>query len=124
MKKKIFTVVLGFLLLIMFASSAYCSSAAIKKGMIERLPVINALKVKGIVGENNKGFLQFITNKKEKENVINAENKARNSVYTAIAKKQNTTAAVVGKHRAVQISKKAKAGLWFQNASGKWYQKK
>ena len=91
--------------------------------MIERLPVIKALKDKGIVGENNKGYLQFVGKKKEKADVIKAENKDRKSVYGAIAKQQKTTVEVVGKHRAIQIAKKAQPGDWLQDANGKWYQK-
>ena len=91
--------------------------------MIARLPEIKALKNKGIVGENNLGYLQFVGNKKEKADVVNAENRDRKLVYEAIAKQQNTTVEVVGKHRAIQIANKAQAGEWLQDANGKWYQK-
>ena len=104
-------------------TNAYSSSKAIKQRMIDRLPIINSLKDKGIVGENNKGYLEFVGKKKEKADVIKAENKDRKLVYKAIAKQQGTTAAVVGKHRAVQIANKARPGEWLQDANGKWYQK-
>jgi hypothetical protein len=45
-------------------------------------------------------------------------------VYEAIAKQQGTTLELVGKHRAIQISDKARPGEWLQDANGKWYQKK
>lgn len=89
-----------------------------------RLPIIKVLKQKHIVGENNKGFLEFITDKKEKKNVVDAENSDRHKVYAAIAKKGGTTIQVVGIHRAAQIEKKADPGEWLQDARGRWYQKK
>jgi uncharacterized protein YdbL (DUF1318 family) len=92
--------------------------------MIERLPIIKDLKARGIVGENNLGFLEFIGDQREKAGVVKAENRDRKSVYDAIAKKQGTTADVVGKHRAVQIAAKARAGQMLQDANGKWYKKK
>ena len=91
--------------------------------MIERLPIIKSLKDKGLVGENNKGYLEFIGKKKEKADVIKAENKDRKSVYGAIAKQQGTTVELVGKHRAIQLANKAQPGEWLQDAAGKWYQK-
>jgi uncharacterized protein YdbL (DUF1318 family) len=100
------------------------SSDGIKQRMIERLPVINDLKARGIVGENNLGFLEFIGDQKEKVEVVQAENRDRKTVYDAIAKKQATTADVVGKHRAAQIAEKARAGQMLQDANGKWYKKK
>ena len=111
--------ILGFLI-----TDGHSSSADIKQRMIDRLPVIKALKDQGLVGENNKGYLEFIGKKKEQENVVAAENSDRKQVYEAIAKQQSTTVEVVGKHRAVQIADKAQAGEWLQDANGKWYQKK
>jgi hypothetical protein len=123
MKRKTIIAILPVFILGILITNAYSSSKAIKQRMIERLPIINSLKDKGIVGENNKGYLEFVGKKKEKADVIKAENKDRKLVYKAIAKQQGTTAAVVGKHRAVQIANKAQPGEWLQDAKGKWYQK-
>ena len=123
MKRKKIISVLSILVLALLITDGYSSSAEIKQRMIERLPTIKALKNKGIVGENNKGYLQFIGSKKEQENVVNAENEDRKLVYEAIAKQQNTTIEVVGKHRAIQIANKAQSGEWLQDANGKWYKK-
>jgi hypothetical protein len=87
------------------------------------LPIIKSLKDQGIVGENNKGYLEFVGQKKDKADVINAENKDRKLVYGAIAKQQGTKVELVGKHRAIQIATRANPGEWLQNAAGKWYQK-
>jgi uncharacterized protein len=110
--------ILGFLI-----TDGLSSSTDIKQRMIARLPVIKSLKDKGLVGENNKGYLEFIGKKKEQQDVVAAENSDRKQVYEAIAKQQSTTVEVVGKHRAVQIADKAQAGDWLQDANGKWYQK-
>jgi uncharacterized protein YdbL (DUF1318 family) len=91
--------------------------------MAKRLPIINQLKAKGIVGENNQGYLQFMGSKKEKADVVNAENADRKKVYEAIAKQQKTTAALVGKRRAAQIAQIAGKGEWIQSSDGKWKKK-
>ncbi len=124
MKPKTIIVLLPVLALGLLLTNAYASSKAIKKRMIERLPTIRELKAKGLVGENNKGYLEFVGSKKEKADVVKAENKDRKKVYGAIAKQQGTTVELVGKHRAIQIAKKAKSGELLQDADGKWYSKK
>ena len=121
--KKVIAIVSVFILGILI-TNVYSASDSIKQRMISRLPVIKALKDQGIVGENNIGFLEFIGNRKEKADVIEAENKDRKLVYEAIAKKQGTTTEVVGQHRAIQIADKAQSGEWLQDVNGKWYQKK
>jgi uncharacterized protein YdbL (DUF1318 family) len=121
--EKVIAVLAVFILGIMI-TDVYSASDSIKQRMISRLPVIKALKDQGVIGENNTGFLEFVGNRKDKADVVAAENQDRKSVYEAIAKKQGTTADVVGKHRAAQISEKARTGEWLQDANGKWYQKK
>ncbi len=123
MKRKAIFAILPVFVLGILITNAYPASKEIKQRMIARLPAIKALKGQGIIGENNKGYLQFVGQKKEKEEVVTAENKDRKLVYKAIAKQQGTTAAVVGKHRVVQIANKAQPGEWLQDANGKWYQK-
>ena len=123
MKRKRIIALLSVFILGMLVSEVYSSSSEIKQRMISRLPLIKALKDKGIVGENNKGFLEFIGGKKEGADVVQAENKDREEVYAAIAKQQGTTIEVVGKHRAIQITQNALAGEWLQDGNGKWYKK-
>jgi uncharacterized protein YdbL (DUF1318 family) len=103
-------------------SFAFAGAAEIKARMKERLPLIDQLKAGGIVGEDNKGYLQF-RGKKEKEDVVNAENSDRRKVYEAIAAQQGSTPEHVGKRRAIQIADIAKPGEWLQDESGNWYQK-
>lgn len=106
-----------------FLLSAYSFAGGIKERMKARKPVISDLKAAGIVGENNIGFLAYVSNKKEKEDVVNAENEDRKKVYAAIAKRQGVTAEAVGKRRALQISEIAEKGEWLQDNTGKWYRK-
>lgn len=124
MKKKVNPAILASLVCIVFAAGAFASAKEIRDRMIARLPEIKALKAKGLVGENNKGFLEFVGGQKEKQELVTAENKDRALVYEAIAKQQGTTVKLVGKHRAIQIAAKAQPGEWLQDANGKWYQKK
>lgn len=123
MKPRPLKKILAFLLIGFFIAGPTLSADDIKARMKNRLPVILELKAKGIVGENNKGYLEFIGGKKEKADVVAAENEDRQTVYAAIAKQQGTTAELVGKRRALQISQKAEPGDWLQDAKGNWYQK-
>ena len=122
--KKVIAIIFVFILGVLITTDVNSASDSIKQRMIDRLPVIKALKDQGIVGENNLGFLEFIGNRKEKADVVAAENVDRKSVYEAIAKNQGTTVEVVGQHRAIQLADKAQSGDWLQDANGKWYQKK
>lgn len=95
----------------------------IKARMKERLPELIILKARGVVGENNLGYLQFVGAGKEKEAVVAAENTDRLAVYQAIAKQQGTTAELVGKRRALKLAEMAAPGDWLQNEAGQWYKK-
>ena len=123
MKRITIVAMLLIFILGMLITHVNASSQAIKQRMIKRLPEIKALKDQGIVGENNKGYLEFVGPQKTKANVVKAENNDRKQVYQAIAKQQGTTVELVGKHRAVQIANKARPKDWLQDANGKWYQK-
>ena len=123
MKRITIVAMLLIFILGMMITHVNASSQAIKQRMIKRLPEIKALKDQGIVGENNKGYLEFVGPKKTKADVVKAENNDRKQVYQAIAKQQGTTVELVGKHRAVQIANKARPKDWLQDANGKWYQK-
>jgi len=124
MKQLTLTKILTFVLIGTFVTGVSAFAADIKTRMKNRLPVIKELKAKQILGEDNKGLLQFVGAKREKEDVVAAENKDRKTVYAAIAKQQGTTAELVGKRRAVQIAKKASKGTWLQDAGGNWNKKK
>lgn len=114
---------LACLLLVVFGMAAVGQAAGLKERMLARLPAINALKAQGLVGEDNKGYLAFVTASREKEDVVTAENSDRRQVYDAIAKQQATSVDLVGSRRAGQIAELAKPGEWLQNGDGTWYRK-
>ncbi len=95
----------------------------IKARMRARIPAIDALKVQGIIGEDNRGFLSFVGERRAEETVVAAENKDRDTIYRGIARQTETSADVVGNLRAIQIAQKGKSGHWFQDPDGRWYKK-
>ncbi len=120
-RKTIFSAIL-FLICGLMITGVYSSAFAggIKERMKSRLPVITALKAKGVIGENNRGYLQFLGGGTEQANVVNEENNDRKKVYTAIARQQGTTPDAVGKRRSFKLIKLAKPGEKFQDSNGNW----
>ncbi|NNG00110.1 MAG: YdbL family protein [Desulfobacteraceae bacterium] len=114
---------LAFLLILAVAATTTADGQSIKERIKARLPEIIKLKAKGILGENNQGYLEFVGAAKEKEDVVAAENKDRRTVYAAIAKKTGAPIENVGMRRAIQLADKAKPGEWIQDKAGKWKQK-
>lgn len=102
--------------------AATAMAQGIKQRMKARVPAITALKAKGVVGENNRGFLEF-RSAPQQAGLVKAENNDRTAVYKAIAAKTGATPAVVGQRRAAQIASQAASGTWVQAAGGKWYKK-
>ena len=125
MKNKAFSIVISIMIFSGFLASAAAFAGAdeIKKRMKGRLPIILSLKKQGIIGENNKGFLEFVGTQKGQPQLIEAENSDRRKVYQAISQKQGATAEAVGQRRAIQIAANANPGDWLQDANGKWYKK-
>jgi uncharacterized protein YdbL (DUF1318 family) len=99
------------------------SAGGIKERMKQRLPAIVALKTQGIVGENNQGYLAFVTGQTSQEALVADENKDRKTIYTHIAKQQNTSLDLVEKRRAITLAQRAIPGEFFQNAQGAWIKK-
>ncbi len=108
-------------LALLFVSQA--AIAGIKERMNARLPVIADLKTKGIIGENNQGYLGFVTENRTQQALIAAENKDRKAIYSYFAKQQNTTLETVEKIQAARKAKKAKPGEFVQNPDGAWVRK-
>ena len=123
MKARTQTSIIILLIIGIFIAGATTYADDIKARMKKRLPEIKALKAKGIVGEDNEGYLQFVGGEKAGTDIVAAENKDRRTVYEAIAKQQGTTPEIVGQRRALQIAKKARSGEWVQDAGGQWQQK-
>ncbi|MFT3867349.1 MAG: YdbL family protein [Nibricoccus sp.] len=117
--------VLGTLFLVLTLGFAMPLQAedlgTVKTRMEQRLAQVDALKNKGSVGENNRGFLEARAG--DADVVVAAENKDREIVYAALAKQTGSSADLVGRTRAKQIAQRAHAGEWIQDERGDWKQK-
>lgn len=121
-KRSIF--ILLFIMACLFVLTPATSQAgSVKERMASRIPVLNGLKDKGSIGENNRGYLEFRSGDKTGGDVVSAENSDRKLVYTEIAKQQGASPDLVGQRRAQMIAEKGQKGHWFQAPDGKWYQK-
>ncbi|HLP06705.1 MAG TPA: DUF1318 domain-containing protein [Opitutaceae bacterium] len=97
----------------------------LKQQMAQRLPAIDDLRRRLVVGENNAGFLEVRGKATPEETqLVEAENRDRAAVYEAIAKRSETTADTVGKARAKQIANASARGLLIQDADGRWAEKR
>lgn len=117
-----FLIILAALAFIMNSSAEDRKTEDLKDRMKARLPIIEELKAKGVIGENNKGYLEFIGSI-QNEDIVKAENDDRKEVYSIIAGDQGTTLDIVGKRRAEKIADKADPGEWLQDKNGNWYKK-
>jgi len=95
----------------------------VKTRMDQRLPSIDQLKIKGELGENNRGLLDQRAGGNEAASVAAAENRDREQVYAAIAKQNGISAEQVGKARAEKIAAASSKGVWLQREDGSWYKK-
>jgi len=120
--RKIFKIHI-LLIICLIVSSQFALADGIKDRMKERLPVIADLKAKGIIGEDNSGYLGFVTGARAQEAVVAAENVDRKTVYTYFAQQQNTTIDVVEKVQAKRKAEKTDPGEFFQNPDGSWHKK-
>lgn len=101
----------------------------LKQRMLKRLKAVDQLKYQGIIGENNKGYLEptprFKDQLDEKQaELIKEENKDRKEIYTILAKRTETTLLQVQAVRAKIIREKSKRGIWLQDTKNRWYQKR
>lgn len=96
---------------------------AVKARMLQRVTAIDQLKEQGVVGETSRGFLAFVGAKQLQADLVDAENRDRETVYNAIAKQTGAAAADVGRRRARQIADNARPGDYLQTAAGKWKKK-
>ncbi len=106
-----------------FSSSALAGMKDIQARMNQRLAEINSLKKEGVIGENNRGFLEVRPGGAPAQALVTAENADRKKVYAAIAKQTGAGPQKVAKRRAKQIAAKAKPGTWIQDGDGKWVKK-
>ena len=83
------------------------------------------LKAKGMVGEDDRGYVKALVSDPEVEAVVDAENNDRELVYTTIAQQNNLAAemAAIEKVFAEVQRDKAKPGEKIQADSGQWVTK-
>lgn len=97
---------------------------AVKQRMAQRLPAVDALKDRGAVGENNRGYLEARAALSGAESgTVSAENADRAEVYGALAQQTGSSSDQVGRARAKKIAETSKAGVWLQDESGNWRRK-
>ena len=111
------------IIITLMISFQFAFAGDIKQRMKKRLPAIAALKTKGIIGENNRGYLGFVTKVRAKKDVITAENKDRKKVYTYFAKQQETTLDFVEKIQSKRKADRVHPGEFFQKPDGTWVKK-
>ncbi|MBI5693480.1 MAG: YdbL family protein [Verrucomicrobia bacterium] len=98
--------------------------AAVRERMEKRLPAINDLKQRQVVGENNRGLLEARGSMPASdEKLISEENADRRQVYLALAAQTGASADEVGRQRAGQLASLARRGHWIQDPNGTWRQK-
>lgn len=123
---KITRVLLLSLLATVLGFSAFGADTqdAVKARIQARLGAVDSLKTSGLVGENNKGFLeQRDTLSTQQAQVLREENDDRRALYGMIAAELGYASTVIGEQRAAQIRKNSVAGIWLQAPAGNWYQK-
>lgn len=106
--------------------------------MKQRLPLLNALRDKGAVGEGNSGQVAVRDKAKlgDQQGAVDAENANRKAVITGMAKAtlkvtkqketKETLAVALKKAATVYAENKredARAGWWIQLLNGRWVQK-
>ncbi len=97
---------------------------AVKQRMDQRVAAIDGLKQRGMVGENNRGFLEARGALSGAESqTVTAENADRSTVYAALARQAGSSADQVGRARAKYIAQRSAAGVWLQDEGGNWYRK-
>ena len=90
----------------------------------QRLSSLEALKDKGLVGENNRGYLEARGALSPADSsAVAAENADRGIVYAAIARQTGSNSDQVGRARAQKLAEMSKAGVWVQRATGEWARK-
>lgn len=122
MNKRFFTLLAALLLL---AVSAFAQNASdLRRRMEQRLPALDELKAKGVVGENNRGFAEIRdAGTAAAEKIVAEENSDREQVYALIAKETDTHPDTVARARARQIAASSRSGVWVQDSSGRWHRK-
>lgn len=113
-----------FLTVIAFATQAFGGAVDDAKArMRERVPIIDALKRDGVVGENNRGYLEVRESSGNVSEVVTAENTDRQTIFADTATIRGVAPEVVGRIFSRQIAAASAPGVWLQRENGEWYKK-
>ncbi len=100
---------------------ALAQEPGLKQRLEQRLPALDDLRLRQVVGETNRGFLEIRGKATPEETqLVEEENRDRSSVYEAIAARSETTKDTVGRARAKQIAVASARGVLLQDANGTW----
>lgn len=109
------------------AGTAFVSAQSpeeIQRSLKERLPKVDSLKLEGLVGENNSGYLEPRESVDlETRKLIAEENSDRKKLYEIAARRTGTSLAEVEKTRAQLIRERSPRGIWLEDPAGKWFKK-
>lgn len=115
----------AFAFVIALAMAGTARAEGVRARMEQRLPALDALKARGVVGENNQGFVESRSDGDAgAAKLVADENQDRATVYANIAEKTGSTAERVGHARARKIAENSAPGVWLQAPDGSWYRKK
>jgi hypothetical protein len=107
-----------------FSTAGADTQDSVKARIQARLSSVDQLKVAGLVGENNQGYLEQRSSLDAQQSALmQAENADRRILYGMIAHDLGYSSSVIGEQRAAQIRKNSVAGIWLQSPEGNWYQK-
>lgn len=131
--------ILGILMILAATLTPLSAGAEAKYSLKEMTPEVSAaldarrarfdnlaeLKSKGMVGEDDHGYVKALVSAPDVEAVVDAENKDRKFVYTTIAEQNNLAGemAIIEKVFAEVQRDKAKPGEKIQADSGQWITK-
>ena len=116
--------IVGALFSLFAVSLAGNEGDVIMRRMRDRLIKIEELKLEGLVGEDNRGYLQARSSLSNvQKGVIENENVDRRKIYFIIGIKSDLKVDQVGSHRASQIAVRSVDGIWLHGQDGTWYQK-
>ena len=131
--------IFGILIILAAALTPMSARAEAKYSLKEMTPEVSAaldarrarfdnladLKAKGMVGEDDRGYVKALVSDPEVEAVVDAENNDRELVYTTIAQQNNLAAemATIEKVFAQVQRDKAMSGDKIQQEDGQWITK-
>lgn len=95
----------------------------LKARMSARMPQLIELKKQGVIGENNRGFLEFRPGHSPKGDLVASENEDRRRFYEKIAAHEKISPAAIGKRHAERMMREAHPGVWIQTPDGQWRKK-